>query len=269
MDPIGVERGWGGGLEILDAAEYDGTWCGVWSPSQLRSMVELFQLFPVLSVWELQNHFPYRPGPAPSARGCAEEVMRVFPVFAIVLGGGSAASKSIQLLAVDAVGGRGSAYFWSMMHMGATEQFDTGDMTFNIDEDDCDMVSDDDIASADSSVDKPVGRPRLEDKRRFGRAVVDFVESCISARGQHTVDRQRMKPITGVFGAPLQAIAAAVQEHFGQTVSRDGIWNLLAPPRRNSIGAVRGLVNARPVRVVATEKKNTSTEQIQRQLIQV
>ena len=139
--------------------------------------------------------------------------------------------------------------------MGATEQFDTGDMTFNIDEDDCDMVSDDDIASADSSVDKPVGRPRLEDKRRFGRAVVDFVESFISARGQHTVDGQRMKPITGVFGAPLQAIAVAVQEHFGQTVSRNGIWNLLAPPRRNSIGAARGLVNARPVKIVATEKK--------------
>ena len=57
MDPTGVERGWGGGLEILDAAEYDGTCCGVWSPSQLRSMVELFQLFTVLSVWELQTSF--------------------------------------------------------------------------------------------------------------------------------------------------------------------------------------------------------------------
>ena len=107
--------------------------------------------------------------------------------------------------------------------MGATEQFDTGDMTFNIDEDDCDMVSDDDIASADSSVDKPVGRLRLEDKRRFGRAAVDFVDSFISASGQHTVDGQCMQPITDVFGAPLQVIAAAVQEHFGQFVSRNGI----------------------------------------------
>ena len=37
--------------------------------------------------------------------------MRVFPVFAIVLGGGSAASKNTQSFAVDAVDGRGRAYF--------------------------------------------------------------------------------------------------------------------------------------------------------------
>ena len=33
MDPLGLVRGWGEGWHLLDAAEFDGTWRGVWSPS--------------------------------------------------------------------------------------------------------------------------------------------------------------------------------------------------------------------------------------------
>ena len=47
----------------------------------------------------------------------------------------------------------------------------------------------------------------------------------------------------------------AAQEHFGMPVSRNGIWNLLAAPRQNSVGASRGLVMARPAKVISGEKK--------------
>ena len=44
----------------------------------------------------------------------------MFPVFAVVLGSGPNAAKNTQLIAIDAMGGKGGAYFWSLMHMGIT-----------------------------------------------------------------------------------------------------------------------------------------------------
>ena len=64
-----------------------------------------------------------------------------------------------------------------------------------------------------------------------------------------------MRPVDGVFGAPLSAVAAAVTDHFGCVTSRSAIRNLLSKTRRNTKSTARGEVEARPGRVVGGERR--------------
>ena len=57
-----------------------------------------------------------------------------------------------------------------------------------------------------------------------------------------------------MYGAPLKELAEYATEK-GFPCSRSGIYNLLAPPRANSLNSQRGMIQARPARVQATTKK--------------
>ncbi len=254
MDPLGVHFGWGGSLDQLMMLEVDDCpWQGVWSPSQLRGIARLFETFPVMTVEDLLVHFAHRPGPKPSARGCAEQLVRTFPVVAVMLKCGASTHKHTQVLAIDSLNGYGGQYFWSLVQMGAQGKLETTDLGVEGGDhgDDSDTVVAEDVDTGAYGR----GRPRIEDPRRFGPDIVAFVEEFILGRGQRAVDGHRLSPTSGVFGAPLQAIVVAVEEYFGQKISKTGVRNLLAKTRGDSHAAPRGVVNARPVRVVAGEKR--------------
>ena len=117
MDPLGVHFGWGGSLDQLMMLEVDDCpWQGVWSPSQLRGIAHLFETFPVMTVEDLLVHFAHRPGPKPSARGCAEQLVRTFPVVAVMLKCGASTHKHTQVLAIDSLNGYGGQYL-SLIHI--------------------------------------------------------------------------------------------------------------------------------------------------------
>ena len=142
---------------------------------------------------------------------------------------------------------------WSLVQMGAQGKLETTDLGVEGGDhgDDSDTVAAEDVDTGAYGR----GRPRIEDPRRFGPDIVAFVEEFILGRGQRAVDGHRLSPTSGVFGAPLQAIVVAVEEYFGQKISKTGVRNLLAKARGDSHAAPRGVVNARPVRVVAGEKR--------------
>ena len=190
----------------------------------------------------------------PSAQACVEELVRYFPLFGIIISKGKATAQQTQILSIDAANGPCNGFFWSAMQIGASGQLSGEDLAEHCEEDLLDVASVDAEICDQGGVGR--GRPRLEDERRLGPLVVEFVENLITNRGQRVVDGHRVDPIQGVFGASLPWLAGAVQEHFGQSVSKAGIRNLLAKTRPDSThSGPRGLIDARLARVVPSEKK--------------
>lgn len=81
------------------------------------------------------------------------------------------------------------------------------------------------------------GRPRVDDERKYGEAIVQFITDYIQSHGQMTTDSLRVREHEEVFGAPLDAIQKAAKEK-GFRISRSALWNLLA---RRNISASRVL----------------------------
>ena len=172
----------------------------------------MFETFPALAVKDLLMHSAHRLGPRPSARGCAEQLARTFPVVVVMLKCGAHTHKHTQVIAIDSLNGYGGQYFWCLIQMGARQKLETVEL---------DVVGQDHGDDSDTVVAEDVGtsvhgrgRPRVEDPRRFGPDIVAFVEDFILGRGQRAVDGHRLSPTSGVFGAPLQAIVVAVEEYF-------------------------------------------------------
>ena len=78
------------------------------------------------------------------------------------------------------------------------------------------------------------GRPRISDDRVHGNVIVEFVRNFLASRGQTSAgSNHRLTTSTTVISASLDIMRKAALKA-NLPVSRTGIYNLLAPPQKNS-----------------------------------
>lgn len=166
---------------------------------------------------------------------------------------GTKKANQCQAFSIPDLGFAGAPLFWSLAHRSMTDLWSELGVDFEHESSDSEG-SDDGEEGTRSHPDRP-GRPRLEDPRGLGDAIVLFVRDFISAHGQVTTDADRLACTGFVFGAPLRRIAEAACLHFKQPISSTAIGNLLAQPRHDSTGPQRSVVLARPCRIAANHRE--------------
>ena len=92
----------------------------------------------------------------------------------------------------------------------------------------------------------------LEEK--YGDSYVNWLRNYIESHGQVQIEPHRLKSTGQVYGTPLRHLEERARV-FGWGVSYNGSYNLLAPPRRNSRGSCRGVIDARPSSIRANTQK--------------
>ena len=88
------------------------------------------------------------------------------------------------------------------------------------------------------------GRPKIEERLDWEQ-LLKHITNFLQSKGQVGADHHRLQATGEVYGAPLDKLAASCKAA-GFDVSRSGLYNLMAPPRHNSRGPCRGLIDARP-----------------------
>ena len=234
---------------------------GPYGLQELVSIARCFRDCPVIRLKDLKQSHP-KFLPHAKVQDFIGQLCKLMPLMALELRLPKPCrqvDENVVLMSVNGMVGTTACYFWSMLiQMDEAWRGDAIDSNqvdgsfFEPEVPEVDEPCDDEVIP----VVRKVRRPRIEDDRMHGHAIVDFVKDFLLSRGQSSMDScHRLRTSTTVISASLNSIRkAALSANY--PISRSAIYNLLAPPKRNSVFTnQRRVIDARVSRTVGCMTK--------------